>query len=68
MGEKPCFFFLVKYVGRNVLLCMYNDNNIDVCIIKMYMESEILMSSRGRFRDKSMPSPPPPPPPWTNSE
>ena len=39
MGENPCFFFLVKYIGLNVLLCMYNNNNnIDVCIIKMYDE------------------------------
>ena len=31
MGEKPCsFFFLVKYIGLNVLLCMYNNDNKDV--------------------------------------
>ena len=64
MGQKSSFFFcffffLVDYIGLNVLLCMYNTNNTDVCMMKMYMESEILVSSRGRIRDKSMPSPPP---------
>ena len=43
MGKLPCFsFFLVKYIGLNVLLCMYNNdnnnNNIDLCTIKMYDE------------------------------
>ena len=41
MGEKPWFFFRVKYIGLNVLLCMYNNNNNNntaVCIMKMYGE------------------------------